>query len=646
MSETAEAVGAPGTVGIADDQVVVVRDLVKRYHPAMPPAVDGLSFTVTRGEVFGLLGPNGAGKTTTIRMLTTMAGATSGQAFLDGIDVLAQPDRARAVLAVVPQHNNLDRSLTVRQNLLFHAAYHGIARAERRRRADELLERVQLADRADSLVDEMSGGQAQRVMIARALMHDPSVMFLDEPATGLDPQARLFVHDLVMELGRQGVTVVITTHDMEEAAKLCDRIGIVDHGKLLTLGTPEELVHGLPGGTTLTLKLNLLDDSDSPRDVAEALTGVPWVAAAEYVPGTPAAAPPFPGHAGPRAGGGPVRAERRVRRRRRAARRLQGAGRAALRGQGPGGTGGKPRRRLHPPHWQGTSVTLTTLTTTTSADEAVADRAGPAGSLARTPSGPRKVSQRRIFTSILWRDVLVTVRQPWLFLAEALLQPLFILFVFGKVLADMNYVDESYVPLLLPGIVGLTAFISALQATALPLVMDFSYSKEIEDRLMAPVGVRLVALEKILFGGIRGFVAAALMVPVGILILGVPWWPASALPAIVGVLVLGSLLGGALGLVLGTMVPARRVGVVFGLALTPLMFTAAAQYSLLSLHGLRWFQVAVGINPITYINEGLRDVLLGKVESVPYGIDMAVLAAATLVAAVVGIRSFRRRALD
>ncbi|MEU9579893.1 ABC transporter permease [Streptomyces chilikensis] len=291
-------------------------------------------------------------------------------------------------------------------------------------------------------------------------------------------------------------------------------------------------------------------------------------------------------------------------------------------------------------------MTLTTLTTTTSADEAVADRAGPAGSLARTPSGPRKVSQRRIFTSILWRDVLVTVRQPWLFLAEALLQPLFILFVFGKVLADMNYVDESYVPLLLPGIVGLTAFISALQATALPLVMDFSYSKEIEDRLMAPVGVRLVALEKILFGGIRGFVAAALMVPVGILILGVPWWPASALPAIVGVLVLGSLLGGALGLVLGTMVPARRVGVVFGLALTPLMFTAAAQYSLLSLHGLRWFQVAVGINPITYINEGLRDVLLGKVESVPYGIDMAVLAAATLVAAVVGIRSFRRRALD
>ncbi|WP_415954501.1 ABC transporter ATP-binding protein [Streptomyces sp. KLOTTS4A1] len=283
----------------AHDAVVVVEDLVKEYIPGMPPAVDGLSFTVARGEVFGLLGPNGAGKTTTIRMLTTMAKATSGRAFLDGIDVIAHPDRARGILAVVPQHNNLDRSLTVRQNLLFHAAYHGIGRSERRRRADELLERVQLTDRADSLVDEMSGGQAQRVMIARALMHDPSVMFLDEPATGLDPQARLFVHDLVVDLGRSGVTVVITTHDMEEAAKLCDRIGIVDHGKLLTLGTPEALIRDLPGGTTLTLKLNLLNEAETPQAVAEALTAVPWVAAAEYVPGAPAVPPPFPGMPAP-----------------------------------------------------------------------------------------------------------------------------------------------------------------------------------------------------------------------------------------------------------------------------------------------------------------------------------------------------------
>ncbi|MFD0344863.1 ABC transporter permease [Streptomyces sp. NPDC127117] len=290
-------------------------------------------------------------------------------------------------------------------------------------------------------------------------------------------------------------------------------------------------------------------------------------------------------------------------------------------------------------------ATTAAVTSTASAAAAV-----PTARVARTPAaaptGPRKVSQGRILGSILWRDILVTARQPWLFLAEALLQPLFILFIFGKVLADMDYVDSTYVPLLLPGIVGLTAFISALQATALPLVMDFSYSKEIEDRLMAPVGIRLVALEKIVFGGIRGFIAAALMVPVGILVLGVSWWPAATLPPILAVLVLGSLLGGALGLVLGTVVPARRVGVVFGLALTPLMFTAAAQYSLLSLHGLKWFQVVVGINPITYINEGLRSVLLDKVDSVPLGIDLAVLAAAIVVASVVGIRGFTRRAVD
>lgn len=286
----------PETATAAPD-AVIVEDLVKEYLPGMPRAVDGLSFTVARGEVFGLLGPNGAGKTTTIRMLTTMAKATSGRATLDGIDVIAHPDRARGVLAVVPQHNNLDRSLTVRQNLMFHAAYHGLSRSERRRRADELLERMQLTEKADSLVDQMSGGQAQRVMIARALMHDPSVMFLDEPATGLDPQARLFVHDLVEELGDQGVTVVITTHDMDEAAKVCDRIGIVDHGKLLTVDTPEGLIRSLPGGTVLTLKLNLLDET--PESVTEALTAVPWVAAAEFVTGGAPAAPPFPGMPAP-----------------------------------------------------------------------------------------------------------------------------------------------------------------------------------------------------------------------------------------------------------------------------------------------------------------------------------------------------------
>jgi ABC-2 type transport system ATP-binding protein len=227
------------------DFAVVVDGLVKQYPGRPAPAVDDLSFTVNHGEVFGFLGPNGAGKTTTIGILTTRVAPSGGRAFVQGVDVVAKPAVARQSFAVVPQRNNLDRSLTIRQNLTFHAGYHGLSRAERNRLADESLEWVGLGDHAKARADQVSGGQAQRVMIARALMHRPRVLFLDEPATGLDPQSQLFVRDRVAELKLRGVTVVITTHDMDEAAKLCDRIGIVDHGRLLALDTPEALTSRL-----------------------------------------------------------------------------------------------------------------------------------------------------------------------------------------------------------------------------------------------------------------------------------------------------------------------------------------------------------------------------------------------------------------
>lgn len=238
---------------------VVVSDLVKRYRRTGPPAVDELSFSVRAGEVFGLLGPNGAGKTTTVGVLTTRVRPTSGTATVGGVNVMTDAKRARQLLAVVPQRNNLDRSLNIRQNLLFHAAYHGVGRAERNRRADEILDRMGLSEQAGARVELVSGGQMQRVMIARALMHRPTVMFLDEPSTGLDPQARLFVHERVAELHDDGVTVVLTTHDMDEAAKLCDRVGIVDHGKLLALDTPTALTRGLPGSTTLSVVVDLAE---------------------------------------------------------------------------------------------------------------------------------------------------------------------------------------------------------------------------------------------------------------------------------------------------------------------------------------------------------------------------------------------------
>jgi len=233
--------------------VVAVVDLVKRYPKATVNAVDGISFAVDQGEVFGLLGPNGAGKTTTVGVLTTRALPTSGQAFVGGVDVVRDPVGARTLLAVVPQRNNLDRAISIRQNLLFHAAYHCVPRPEAHRRADELLEAFGLAGRADDKPDFISGGQAQRIMIARALMHSPSALFLDEPTTGLDPAARLFVWDRIRELKDEGTTIVLTTHAMDEAAELSDRVGIMDQGKLLALDAPAALTRSLPGNQMLDL---------------------------------------------------------------------------------------------------------------------------------------------------------------------------------------------------------------------------------------------------------------------------------------------------------------------------------------------------------------------------------------------------------
>lgn len=259
---------------------VAVSDLVKRYHPHAPAAVDGLSFTVDRGEVFGLLGPNGAGKSTTVGVLTTRILPTSGRCRVFGTDVVARPAAAKRLLAVVPQRQNLDRSLDVRQNLLFHARYHGVGRDERLNRADELLDLMGLTDQAGQRVERLSGGQAQRVVIARALMHKPKVLFLDEPSTGLDPQSRLFLHARVRELRDRGVTVVLTTHDMDEAESLSDRVGIVDHGKLLALDTPRALTEALPGGSTITARVR---GAQVPADrIVAVLTELPGADAAEH----------------------------------------------------------------------------------------------------------------------------------------------------------------------------------------------------------------------------------------------------------------------------------------------------------------------------------------------------------------------------
>jgi ABC-2 type transport system ATP-binding protein len=259
---------------------VIVNGLVKRYHPHAPAAVDGLSFTVEPGEVFGLLGPNGAGKSTTVGVLTTRILPTSGECQVFDTDVVRKPAAAKRLLAVVPQRQNLDRSLDVRQNLLFHARYHRVAKGERTRRADELLALMGLTEQAGQRVERLSGGQAQRVVIARALMHSPKVLFLDEPSTGLDPQSRIFLHERIRDLRERGVTVVLTTHDMTEAESLSDRVGIVDHGKLLALDTPRALTESLAGGTTITAQVSGVD---VPGDrIVDALTALPEADSVEH----------------------------------------------------------------------------------------------------------------------------------------------------------------------------------------------------------------------------------------------------------------------------------------------------------------------------------------------------------------------------
>src|ERR1700728_4232345 len=217
-------------------------------------ALDGISLNVKPGEIFCLLGPNGAGKSTTAGILTTRVRPTSGQAWIGEFDVWKDQVAVKRLIGVVAQRPNLDFSLTAREILLFHGAYFGIDSHERAKRAAALLDRFKLTDRAEQMVRGFSGGMMQRLAIARAMMHDPQVLFLDEPSSGLDPQTRLLLWEIVREYNQSGKTILLTTHNMEEADALCQRLAIIDHGKNIALGTPAELKASVPGGYLLRLR--------------------------------------------------------------------------------------------------------------------------------------------------------------------------------------------------------------------------------------------------------------------------------------------------------------------------------------------------------------------------------------------------------
>jgi len=261
-------------------------------------------------------------------------------------------------------------------------------------------------------------------------------------------------------------------------------------------------------------------------------------------------------------------------------------------------------------------------------------------------AAPQAQTQAGAFLAVLRRDLYVTWNELPVFLAQVILQPFFLLFVFGKVLGALGYTQNGYADLLFPGLLALTAVLTSMQTLAFPLVVEFGWTKEIEDRLLAPMSTALVAAEKIIFASLRGLVAALIMIPIGILVLGSIPWRWEALPLFVAVLVLATLLGAGFGLALGTLVTPNRINVVFSLVFTPLLFTGCSQYPWPSLSELRWFQIVTACNPMTYASEGLRAAMVPDVPHIQPWICLIVLPVAIVLLTGVGVRGFYRRAVD
>ncbi|MFD2339640.1 ATP-binding cassette domain-containing protein [Clavibacter tessellarius] len=246
--------------------VITADRLVKKYGDHV--AVDGLSFEVAPGESFGLLGPNGAGKSTTMRMIGAVSSRTGGSLDILGLDPDTHGPEIRSQLGVVPQADNLDLELKARDNLIVYGRYFGLPRKQVAARADELLEFAQLSDRAGAKVDDLSGGMKRRLTIARALISDPRILLLDEPTTGLDPQARHILWDRLFRLKEQGTTLVLTTHYMDEAEQLCDRIVVVDEGRIMAEGSPASLIRDHSSREVLEVRFGSDRNESASREIA------------------------------------------------------------------------------------------------------------------------------------------------------------------------------------------------------------------------------------------------------------------------------------------------------------------------------------------------------------------------------------------
>ena len=629
MWAMSSASASASAAGLADGQrgaVIHTEDLTKVYPGTDFAAVDQLNLDVEAGEIFGLLGPNGAGKTTTAGMLTTRVVPTSGRAYLGGIDVAAHPALAKQLSGIVSQQNTLDRQLTVWENLYFHGRLFGMGAKQSRQVADELLEQFQLAKWAKASVYALSGGMAQRLMVARAIFHRPSVLFLDEPTAGLDPQSRLALWDLLGELHRDGQTILLTTHYMEEADRLCERVAIMDHGKILALDTPAALKQSIGADTVVTVKTT----GDTGR-LAELLAReVEGVTRTRHVDGG---------------------VELHV----------QGSDRLVPRIVMAAERGGfdlvdlsvvraQPGDGVHQPHRQGAEGLMATSVTS----EAPARRIG---------GGPTRSVAAASWTALgalLLRDLVVLRKHLWEFVLRTIIQPFLLCFVFLYVFPKIGQgigghgpaAQSAFATILVPGVVGISVMFQGVQSIALAMAQEFGFTREIEDRVQAPCPIWLVAIAKVLSGAAQGVLSAIIVLPMASVVhapgvhahLTLHWW------IIVTFVPLACVAMAGLGLVLGTSFEPRNIGLMFGFIILPITFLGGTYYAWtrlapVTIGGWHWLQTIVLINPLIYVNEGMRAAFTRAPHMHLYVIYPVVIAFGAVFLAI-GLRNFRRRVLS
>ncbi len=537
-------------------------DLTKVYPGTDVKAVDGLNLSVRRGEIFGLLGPNGAGKTTTAGMLTTRVLPTSGQAVVGGIDVVAHPALAKQVIGVVTQQNTLDRALTVWENLYYHGRLFGMPAKDARAAADQLLEQFHLTNWAKASVFALSGGMAQRLMVARSILHRPDILFLDEPTAGLDPQSRIALWEILGELHRAGQTILLTTHYMEEADQLCQRLAIMDHGKILALDTPAGLKASVGADSIVTVH-----STGDLAGLARVLADIDGGAVGHQCRRE---------HRCPRQG----RVEHS------AANRHLGR---APRLRGPGSVSGRADSRdgLHQTDRQGAEGLMTTTSTEAVAGgDTVAPPTYPGARRGRSAAE----ASREAFVALLQRDLTVLRKNMGEFVGRTVIQPFLLVFVFLYVFPQIGQGigsgggtagESQFASVLIAGVVGISIMFQGIMAVALPMATEFGYTKEIEDRVLAPMPVWLVAAGKVMAGAVQGLIAAAIVFPIASVVhargvhahLAVHW------PILLTLLPIACVMCASLGLLLGTRVEPRNIGAMFGFIVLPMTFLGGTYYT-------------------------------------------------------------------